>query len=258
MSWENLNKEKALYFKNKLREARDNALGDAEAFPQICFAIEELGSYLKGKQIGLGGYRLEIFRLIKKTGYLIDVKEGLPRYFARIESYYDVLRQARNDAMHTGVYARHATEAGKALCLVIEEALTVVLGLCKVRDFIIRNPAYIEKWQPVAFARQMMLENSYSFLPVYHEEKWHLISEMAVAKYLFGKSSAEKKECLFKCIGDAIKDEGKNSLKLIDAKVVSLDDQVISVLSQEERPHSLWIVAEKDNLIGVLSPFELM
>ena len=34
-----------------------------------------------------------------------------PERFSKFESLYDLVRRARNDAMHTGVYARHATAA---------------------------------------------------------------------------------------------------------------------------------------------------
>jgi predicted transcriptional regulator len=71
--------------------------------------------------------------------------------------------------MHSGVYARHATESGIALCIGLEEALMVEQQIVRTRvdDFMVRSAVVVHPWQPVAYARQLMLMHSFSFLPVY-------------------------------------------------------------------------------------------
>ena len=62
-----------------------------------------------------------------------------------------------------------------------------------VSDLMIRQPTVAEPWQPVSFVRQLMLENSYSYIPVKDvssgSNQWMLISEAGVAVYL--RSSAD-------------------------------------------------------------------
>ena len=112
--------------------------------------------------------------------------EFLNGYFSSFDSLFDLVKTARNDAMHTGVYARHATAAAIELCIGLETALMNVANMPRtiVKDFMVKSPIIVESWQPVAFARQLMLTHSFSFLPVQRDGKWMLISEGAIAKYL--------------------------------------------------------------------------
>jgi CBS domain-containing protein len=79
--------------------------------------------------------------------------------------------------MHTGVYARHATNAAIELCIGLEEALMVEQQIPRevVADFMVKAPVIVEPWQPVAHARQLMLMHSFSFLPVFLGA-WKLVS----------------------------------------------------------------------------------
>jgi hypothetical protein len=255
---EGLSQCEALYFKGQLKAARDSALDDAEAFSQICFAIEALGCFLLGKQEGLGAYKKEIKKLVKKSEHLIEIPQKFPGLFASFEAHYETLRKARNDVMHTGAYARHATEAGKSLSLVIEEALMEIAGPSNVEDFVVRSAVYVKDWQPVALARQLMLANSFSFLPVKVDKKWYLLTEVGLVKYIYGKSQAQKSKLLIKSIGEAVSDSSGERLELEPATEVSLGTKIQEILMKETRPHTLWVVVEGDELVGVLSPFELM
>jgi hypothetical protein len=55
-----------------------------------------------------------------------------------------------------------------------------------VSDFMVRNPIQAELWQPVSFARQLLLINSFSYLPILMEESGrkvvHLISDYSLTQ----------------------------------------------------------------------------
>ena len=158
--------------------------------------------------------------------------------------------------MHTGVHARHATTAAIELCIGLEEAIMKEQQLSRrlVEDFMVKSPVFLETWQPVAHARQLMLMHSFSFLPVFLGS-WKLLSEAAMARYVQGGGN------WVQLIAATIEDASRNGLKLVDAKVVGLKDDVHTLLAEDDpnTPHMLWLVEDENNrLCGVLSPFELM
>ncbi|MBL8485974.1 MAG: hypothetical protein JNK22_02555 [Rhodocyclaceae bacterium] len=117
----------------------------------------------------------------------------------------------------------------------------------------VKSPVTVEKWQPVAHARQLMLMHSFSFPPVLLDS-WKLISEGAMARYLNGKGKWA--ELLAKPIDQA----ESNGLVLIEAKVVPLDQDILPLVAEGDFPlQRLWLVLDDEKrLCGVLSPFELM
>lgn len=245
-----------LYHRDELRAGRYAALADAEGFHAICFALEALGLRLLGKKGDLGKYEEELHSLSSESVVLAELSATHPEWFSKFSSLYDLVRSARNDAMHTGVYARHATAAAIEMCIGLEEALMKQQQHPRqlVEDFMVKSPITVELWQPVAYARQLMLTHSFSFLPVFHKE-WQLISESSLARYM--RSSNEWKSLLSAPIEYA----ADHGLELINASVVSLKDNVHTLLQEkgDARSPRLWLVQDQHGrLCGVLSPFELM
>ena len=125
-----------------------------------------------------------------------------------------------------------------------------------VKDFMVKYPITVDSWQPVAFARQLMLTHSFSFLPVQRGGRWMLISESAIAKYL-RRTDAKWKELM----GMDIERASQSGLFLIEAQMVNLDQDVSALLdgADDSNPVRLWLVQDDNGkLCGVLSPFELM
>jgi len=238
-----------------LREARYAALADAEGFSQICFAVEALGLRLLGRQADLGTYLPAIRPLAQASLTLFDLAGDCPSLFTPFEALYEGLRMARNDAMHSGAYARHATTQAMELCIGLEEALMADKPARKtVADYMVKSPVTIEFWQPVARARQLMLMYSFSYLPVYIDG-WKLVSEAALAKYLHKRS--ESRELLATTVEKAY----SSGLQLIPVTPVNASDDVQELLKKLDltKDCSLWLVTgSADHLCGVLSPFELM
>lgn len=254
-----LDKER-VFHRDRLREARYAALADAEGFQQMCFAIEALGKRLNPKATSLGGCRNQLEKLANLSALLpaaMDEQRAIKPFHALFTS----IKEARNDAMHTGAYARHVAADAVTLCLVLEDALmtekksTGEGNRLTVGDFMVSTPVVVQPWQTVEHARQLMLLNSFSYLPIWHEEQWWLVSDMEMARYLRPLWPAQAR---LKMTLAQAREEG---LPFIPASPVLKGDAVVDLLNSPSRP-GLWLVKEKGYplgyLAGVLSPFELM
>ena len=255
---QNLSCDECIFYRDQLREGRYAALADAEGFQQICFALEAVGLRFIRRKENLGVYKNVLSQIYKKYHESAELSEKFPGYFSSFDSLFELIKTARNDAMHTGVYARHATAAAIELCIGLETALMNEANISRtlVKDFMVKSPITVESWQPIAFARQLMLTHSFSFLPIQREGKWMLISESAIAKYLRRTDMAWKK-----LMGMDIESASQGGLSLVEAQMVNLDQDVSALLdgADDSNPVRLWLVQDGNGrLCGVLSPFELM
>jgi hypothetical protein len=256
-----LDPEERLFYRDRLREARYAALADAEGFQQMCFAIEALGKRLRPKATGLGQCRRELQGVASRSSLLPSDGDS-NRAIKPFNALFVALTEARNDAMHTGAYARHVAADAVSLCLVLEDALMVdktddnKVQRLTVGDFMVSMPVVVKPWQTVEHARQLMLLNSFSYLPMWHEGRWWLVSDIAVARYL--RPNWPTRDLLKLTLMAACAPDG---LKLLRASPVSTSDTVHSLL-EKAKPPGLWLVTGEgfpaDHLVGVLSPFELM
>lgn len=261
--------EERIHYRDRLREARYAALADSEGFAQICFVVEALGHRLLGEQKPLGCLKNDLIELARSSTSLAGLSSKFPEFFGDFPALLETLHKARNDAMHTGSYARHATAKAIELCLVLEDAMMTNTTFQKTAgNCMVRSPVSMEPWQPVARARQLMLMYSFSFLPIFIDGKWKLLSELALARFLQG-SAAKRDERLALTLKEAMNHDPK--LELLDAKTVvatNLVDTLLSEANDNATSDRLWLVissnksgnstSEPPRLVGVLSPFELM
>jgi CBS domain-containing protein len=186
-----LTKESAKAFADQFRSARLSALADAEAFDGVLYVVERLGSYLSKEELGnkgqrgdLGKYRGKLLDLVTEEGRAAESRPQVRNLVTPFETLYDLVKEARNDALHQGAFARHLTKHAIELTLILEDVLSNYMEPV-VTDFMVRNPVCGEPWQPIAFLRQQMLANSYSYLPVLRSDKrWSVVSDAAVATFL--------------------------------------------------------------------------
>lgn len=241
-----------IHYRDLLREARYGALADAEGFQQMCFAIEALGKRFNLRAEGLGTCHNRLRDLVYEAG-LLDSQGEVAGVTKRFDALFIALREARNDIAHTGAYARHVAADAVALCLVLEDALMHLRNT--VADFMVSAPIIIQPWQSIGFARQLMLLNSFSNLPVWHQKKWWLLSDIAVAKYLRPDWPARQR------MRETIEDANKKVNLLVEVSPINAMSP-IDVLLKDPEPPGIWLVIEKGypegHLVGVLSPFELM
>lgn len=245
-----------LHYRDRFRAARYSALADSEGFGEICFAIEALGLRLRGEEASMGLYLKQIQPFVSDSIVFSSLTQEFPALFTRFDALYEAVKNARNDAMHTGVYARHATTAAIELCIGLEEALMVEQQIRRetVADFMVKAPVIVEPWQPVAHARQLMLMHSFSYLPVYLGS-WQLVPDVSMARYLH--RSPNRKGLL----ATSIEEAADSGLDLVIATVVEPTTNVTELLKQGNHDDTpmLWLVQDHHGgLCGVLSPFELM
>jgi hypothetical protein len=137
-----LNNKEAINLRDQLREARLKAQQDAEAFEEVLFVIERLGCYLREKQGDLGKYRPFIVELAAFSSLFCAVVGPGREFHTPFSQLYESVRNARNDHMHEGITARHATAHAVGLALVLEDALMTSyddMGGWRVSDFMVRN-----------------------------------------------------------------------------------------------------------------------
>jgi hypothetical protein len=253
-----LSPEERVFYRDRLRDARYAAQADAEGFSQVCYAIEALGKRLLGKEESLGHYRVHIKDIATAAPSLSSLPTEYPQFFTHFDALFEIVRRARNDAMHAGSYARHATSAAVEMCIGLEEAVMVgAEPVSKVKDFMVKTPVVAEPWQPVGHARQLVLAHSFSFLPIFRDDEWYLLSEMALVSYLHPMSANKRKSALVCPISEAVAE----GLKLLPAQRLGLEDDISKVVADSGvTPYpQLWLVIASGNqLAGVLSPFELM
>ena len=254
-----LKKEAALSFRNELREARLKAQQDAEGFEQVVFVLEKLGCYLRRKQGDLGKYREFIVALASRSPLFYAVPDVFREMHIPFPQLYDFVREARNSAMHENAVARFATGHAVELALVLEDAL--MNGYDKVTDFMVRNVICAEMWQPLSFIRQTMLASSFSWLPVKArcgaKPLWHLVSDHGIGRYLRLRSKVlPPKDLLVQPLELAtIGDEG---IKLIPARTYQASALVTDVLEQWDGQPVLVTRENTDELLGILSPYDLL
>jgi CBS-domain-containing membrane protein len=249
-----------VHYRDQFRAARYAALADAEGFGAICFALEALGLRLVGAQATLESYKDRIARYALQSPVLNELATSNPSRFKSFDALYRTVQTARNDAMHIGAYARHATEAAIELCIGLEEALMAEVERT-VSNVMVASPVTVAHWQLLAHARQLMLMHSFSFVPVRLDKSWWLISELGLAKFM-SVNRDMKRTRLGLTIQEA-KAVGMEMIELSDDDLLRADMTIDNVLRKSQTKHGpmLWLVIEEEHpehLAGVLSPFELM
>ncbi len=224
------------FFLNELRQARQAAQKDNDAFDKLLFVFERLGSFRLGLTKDLGQYRRCLLELANTSALAKIHAARQGPWHSEAEALYALVKEARNDALHQGASVRHLTEHAIELGLLFEDALmsgdsNEANGntLVTVGDIMVRSPTQTYDWHPVSFARQIMLTNSFSFLPIQTHGKWKLLSDIAVATYLRKGATCRKERVkrLGKTIGDAVKD---GDLNLGKVHAASVNDSIASVL----------------------------
>lgn len=185
------------FFRDQLRDARAAALADAEGFQKILFAIEAFGERLyAGTEPG----SLDRYRPVFCEWARMNCEE----FDMRFEVLFDVVKDARNDAMHQGAIARHITNNAIQLAIVLEDAL-----MCNARtvgDFMVRDVVCAHAWHTLGHVRRLMLASSFSSLPWWRESdrKWFLVRDHDVATFLCDTSKKERRKRMRMTLEEAV------------------------------------------------------
>jgi hypothetical protein len=233
------------FFLTQFREARGAALKDAEGFDEILFCLERLGLRLHGSVASLGIYREQLVPFAADSALANEIPEQWPAWHTPFASLYDELVSARNDAMHHGAFARLLTTHAVQLALVLE-------------DIFMGKAATAEPWHPVSFARQLMLSNSYSCLPIYLGARgWVFLAESQVAKYLrSAPTNTERKKRLASTVAAAVDAGG---IGLLEAHTIGPDASIQEAVALlDGRPILVADPESPHDLIGILTAFDVL
>lgn len=116
-----------------------------------------------------------------------------------------------------------------------------------------RNPVCAYPWQPVSFIRQTMLENSFSYIPVYMKEAWHTIADYDIACYL---RPANTTACRKKLLSTPLECAIESGLTI--EKAVVVPKKVGEALDYANGRPILVKRDDCDELLGIATPFDLM
>lgn len=260
----------ALYLRDRLKQARANALEDIEGYQELLFSIERLGYVLTRHRMltdsRFVGALHNYAPYIKKVAEQSDLAEVIPKqwpvWHVPFSDLYEIVRIARNDALHQGAFARHLTTNAITLALTLEEALMSNESSIKhyVEHYMVRDPTCALASHPLSFIRQVMLANSYSYLPVYltiaGKESWYLISDFAVAQYLRPSTQGERNRRLATTVREAIDNKG---LSLPEAVTCFRDTPIAQALEQSDgRPVLVLVPHDSQQVLGILTPFDVV
>ena len=242
-------------------------MADAEGFAEILFAIEELGALMKTKVMALGQYRGALRELAAHSPLSWEGSES-PNT-KRFEWLFALVKDVRNEAMHQGASARHATDRCVDLCLMLEDALATFRPT--VGHLMVTGIVEAKLHETVSAVRRTMLSHSFSFLPVQLEGgHWSLISDAEVARFLRQHDeTCSRAERLAMPLSKALGGDGSGvsackalrPIGCVDAAAyVAEDDDVTSVLARlDERPVLVTLNGQpKGRLVGILTSFDLL
>lgn len=240
-------REKRKYCLALLREARTLILRDAEAFHEAATVLEQVGQ-VWGRKIhgGMAGYEEAIHSFSEDAG--ADT--------IRVGRLLNVVRNARNMAVHEGAWARHLSSRLIDLFLVLEEA--IMTEMTTVGDVMVRNPVIAESWHMVAQVRREMLANSFSCLPIFHDSEWRFITDANVMHYLGYSAGRKARNNLLEAnLGELI---DKNGIETIKADNCHPSVTIPELLKKMR--HLPVLVSEdiggENRIVGIVTPFDLL
>ncbi|MBY0522818.1 MAG: hypothetical protein K2R98_05450 [Gemmataceae bacterium] len=264
-SWRPLDARARVRFLADLRDARLVAQKDAEGFDQLLFTFERLGCYLIRKASTLFHYREPLLALARRSALGYVRKTYHAQWHSSPETLYGLVSEARNDALHQGAKARHLTEHTIELALIFEDALmNGEPPMTTLGDIMVRSPITAEDWHPISFVRQIMLTNSFSYLPIFWQGKWKLISDRQIAIFLRrdAPNNGERNRRLGLTVSEAraeqleLEDAGgtTDAAAPIDSLAAKALEKPVLVVFDDKRPDG----QGGEKLLGIITAFDML
>ena len=249
-------REAFVKYRDAIRKARYAVTEEGAGYEVIVQAVERLGAFLwnpksgKGDFGGLGKYKKCLSNLVK----CYVATEDFDRVYERVQN-------GRNAGVHQGAEARPLRQNAVELAIILEHALREASEMSKAREVMASPVVRTYTWEPVAQARQKMLAESYSALPLWQkkcegcEGDWFVITADAIVKWLQqAPSSTCRKEREKMQLADAI---GKG-LKATKACKTKPEDKI--KLPRDGWSGGVLLVTngEQHDLIGIVTAFDLL
>jgi CBS domain-containing protein len=250
-SWRKLEPEHRVAFAREFKTARSAAVRDAEAFHELLFALERLGSFRTNSRGDLSDYRKALGEIARESHLAFDSAARYPESHLSFSALYEAVRAGRNDAMHQGVPARHLSRNAQEIALIIEDALMSAAKTAK--EFMVREPVCAELWQPISAIRRTMLLNAFTYLP-YEKSRgaWRLIADRNLVEFL-RESERDRKDRLLMTLGEAL-DKG---LEDTPPCFCEFGDPV-SMFASKMNGVPCLVLSKSRRLVGIVTEFDLL
>ena len=255
--------EAFLHFRRAFRTARAAVQADAEAYMEVVRVVESLGAYLEANCAGRTpdglGKAQEIIRSVLFPDP--DAWLGSSPREPSVAALFERLLRVRNTTVHEGALSRSAGVHAVRLSLAIEEALMVMLKEdTSVVPWMVPDPIVAKSWHTISHIRATLLSGGFSAVPLWWDDTWHFVRDVAVVDYLRAKGKSGLHLTLCQAVADTAA-----PLKLIqvDPKHCVARDENLSDLLKKGWPEGDLpvLVVDKDKsdrLVGVLTPHDLL
>lgn len=179
--------EAFIHFRRALRTARAAVQANAEAYIEVVQVVESLGTYLEANCAGRTPSGLGKAAEVIRSTLFPDPQawSGRLPHEPSVGTLYERLRRIRNATVHEGAPARIAGAHAIHLSLALEEALMKPLkDDPTVVPWMVPDPVVAQPWQTVSQVRTALLSGGYSALPLWWEDAWHFVRDVALVRYL--------------------------------------------------------------------------
>ena len=231
-----------VYHARALRDAREATFADNTSTAAF-IAIEAAGAFLHGNpKATLGATCCCLLALLDET----NASTGGPRTLDH-PTLLRTVRKDRNDRMHRGAAGRRNARLACELATRIEGALMAMadaINDIEAKDVMVSPVATAECWQTLYELRRTMLAEGYSALPWRDGDDWRLVSADWLAKRLLEVEDPVPLETKLRCVPNG-----------------NLPPQAETVLSKTkvgDIPRETCLVVEKDILVGIITPVDLL
>jgi len=254
--WRAVAGEVRRHFLEEFRQARIAAQNDAEAFDQVLFVIERLGSFRLAEVSALGDYEASLMDLAGEGALGTDISPLQSAWHSDKRVLFRMVKDARNDALHQGAKARYLTQHTIELALLFEDAL--MNGnepVIKIGDLMVRSPMTAETWQPVSLARKTLLANSFSYLPIKIDDKWKMLSDVQLVAFLRrGSPSNDERK---KRLATSLETAAAEGL-ILETAVTMRETTPVVTIGDTTAGYPILVIDGKDNLVGIVTAFDLL
>lgn len=241
----------ALHFAQELRNARSKALADAEDWQELVFVFERLAKFMTSCQkTDLGSDEAkEVFLIIARSR-----QEETPEAIINFKLLLQQVVCGRNSEFHGGAAARRFARHCVEFSFLLEDGLKTFMN--KNLGSVMSSPVmHIETWRMLADVRRLMLENSFTWVPVKADRTWLVISDHALVKFL----ESDRKSLLTKTVADALLLPGglAQTLEIFNQNSETRHERLLTALARgpvlvsDEN-------ASPDRIVGIVTAFDLL
>ncbi len=188
----------------------------------------------------LGTYKDDLIAYAERSG-CVDAQ--------RLRLVLENLRVGRNDAVHVGAFARTLTQHAVEAALMLEDAL-MSEATC-VRDFMVSPVVRAYEWMTIGAVRQLLLSNSFSWLPVSPGSEWKWVSDQAIAQFLRSGGDFSRQKRLATQLGEA-------GLPLERAEWCQMEESLGDVIRRFGGKPLLVAAPTGPEPIGIITPYDCL